>query len=149
MRHTTSIAFSALLISLLTFSTSLAQKTGTIVCKVFDFEEAAGNLEITLYDKEKGFPEDLEYSVETKVVKVKNKDVVVVEFPNLPFGTYSIAGHHDANANGEMDYNWIGIPKEGYCFSNDVKPVLSAPSFKDTKFELSQEKRVVYIHMQN
>lgn len=138
-----------LFICLLAFSFSQAQQTGTIVAKVFGFESAEGNLEITLYNKEKGFPEELEYSVETKVVKVKSKDVVVVEFTNLPMGDYALAGHHDANANGEMDYNWIGIPKEGYCFSNDAKPVLSPPSYKSAMFDLKTAKHTVYINMQN
>ena len=128
---------------------SLSAQKGSIVCKVMDFESGDGNLEITLYDKEKGFPEELEYSVNTKNVKVNGRDVVVIRWDNLPMGTYAIAGHHDANSNGEMDYNWIGMPKEGYCFSRDAKPVLSAPSFDDTKFKLDKELVTVYIHMQN
>ena len=143
------ISVPLLFICLFAFSFSHAQQKGTIVAKVFGFESAEGNLEITLYNTEKGFPEELEYSVETKVVEVKSKDVVVVKFSDLPMGDYAIAGHHDANGNGEMDYNWIGIPKEGYCFSNDVKPVLSAPSYKSAMFDLKSEKHTVYIHMQN
>lgn len=36
--------------------------------------------------------------------------------------------------NGKMDTNWIGIPKEGYGFSNDAKASFSAPSSSDAAF---------------
>jgi uncharacterized protein (DUF2141 family) len=36
--------------------------------------------------------------------------------------------------NGTLDTNWLGVPKEGYGFSNDVKTVRSAPSFSDASF---------------
>jgi uncharacterized protein (DUF2141 family) len=36
--------------------------------------------------------------------------------------------------NGKLDTNWLGIPKEGYGFSNDAKALLSAPSFSAASF---------------
>jgi uncharacterized protein (DUF2141 family) len=30
--------------------------------------------------------------------------------------------------------NWLGVPKEGYGFSNDAKAVVSAPSFSAASF---------------
>lgn len=41
---------------------------------------------------------------------------------------------HDENTNGKLDTNWIGIPAEGYGFSNDAKALLGAPSFSDASF---------------
>jgi uncharacterized protein (DUF2141 family) len=35
----------------------------------------------------------------------------------------------DANANGDLDLGPLG-PKEGYGFSNNVRPILSAPSLQ-------------------
>ncbi|MEO8653312.1 MAG: DUF2141 domain-containing protein [Ramlibacter sp.] len=31
--------------------------------------------------------------------------------------------------NGKLDANWIGVPAEGYGFSNDATGVLGSPSF--------------------
>jgi uncharacterized protein (DUF2141 family) len=36
--------------------------------------------------------------------------------------------------NGELDTNWLGLPKEGYGFSNDAKTLLGAPSFSAASF---------------
>lgn len=123
-------------------------QTGTIIAKVLAFRNSNGNIQLTLYNQEEGFPKDLETSVGTKMIKLTNRDVAEVRFSNLPYGTYAIAGLHDENYNEDMDYNWIGMPKEGYCFSNDAKPVLSPPSYSSTKFTLNQKQKIVYITMQ-
>ncbi|MGO9992533.1 MAG: DUF2141 domain-containing protein [Steroidobacteraceae bacterium] len=36
--------------------------------------------------------------------------------------------------NGKLDTSWLGIPKEGYGFSNDAKVLFRAPSFADASF---------------
>ena len=43
-------------------------------------------------------------------------------------GRYAVVMFHDANANGQLDLGPFG-PKEGYGFSNNVRPFLSAPVF--------------------
>lgn len=49
-------------------------------------------------------------------------------------GDYALFVYHDANGNNDIDTGLLGIPKEGYAFSNNVRPKLSAPSFKSTHF---------------
>ena len=39
---------------------------------------------------------------------------------DLPDGRYAIKLYHDANANGKLDSNRLGIPTEGYGFSNNA-----------------------------
>jgi uncharacterized protein (DUF2141 family) len=46
---------------------------------------------------------------------------------------------HDSNSNQKLDTNWIGIPKEGYGFSNNAKATLGPPSFDQVKFNLKGE----------
>ena len=36
--------------------------------------------------------------------------------------------------NGRLDINWLGIPTEGYGFSNDAKAMLGPPSFSAAGF---------------
>jgi len=54
-------------------------------------------------------------------------------FENIPYGEYAIKVFHDANTNGELDTNFIGIPKESYGFSNNVR-VFGMPSYEEAKF---------------
>jgi len=39
---------------------------------------------------------------------------------DLPSGRYALRLFHDSNGNGELDRNVLGIPREGYGFSNDA-----------------------------
>jgi len=55
----------------------------------------------------------------------------------LPHGEYAIAIFVDANGNGKMDKNFLGIPKEQYGFSNNVMGRMAAPSFEQAKFEVT------------
>src|SRR6185437_944374 len=51
-------------------------------------------------------------------------------FAELPPGRYAVIVVHDENDNGRLDKNAIGMPTEGYGFSNDAHGFLgSAPSF--------------------
>jgi uncharacterized protein (DUF2141 family) len=54
-----------------------------------------------------------------------------VEFPDLPPGRYAVIVFHDENDNGLLDKNGLGIPIEGYGFSNNATGFFSAPSFDD------------------
>lgn len=55
-----------------------------------------------------------------------------VDFDIEP-GTYAITLLDDENANGKIDKNFIGIPKEGFGFANFYMSALSKPSFDDFK----------------
>ncbi len=52
-----------------------------------------------------------------------------ITFRQLPPGRYAIIAFHDENDNGLLDANALGVPMEGYGFSNNAQGFLSAPSF--------------------
>ena len=56
------------------------------------------------------------------------------DFVDIPRGTYALAVVHDEDMNGNLDINWLGIPTEGYGFSNDVKARFGPPSFSAASF---------------
>jgi len=56
-------------------------------------------------------------------------------FSNLPAGTYAVKVMHDENGNGKLDANFMGMPTEGYGFSNNPT-VLRKPTFDEAKFDL-------------
>lgn len=57
-------------------------------------------------------------------------------FKDLPEGEYAFVILHDANANGKMDSNVLGIPTEDYAFSNNAMGRMGPPSFEAAKFVL-------------
>jgi uncharacterized protein (DUF2141 family) len=51
-------------------------------------------------------------------------------------GRYAVVMFHDANANGVLDLGPLG-PKEGYGFSNNLRPIISAPSLASALFPVA------------
>ena len=66
---------------------------------------------------------------------------------DLPYGELAFAVYHDENNSGEIDKNLIGIPKERYAFSNNIKPTFKAPSFEDCKFNYDKNTDVIRISL--
>jgi len=67
---------------------------------------------------------------------------------DLPPGTYAAAAYQDENDNGKFDRNFIGIPLEGYAFSNGARPFLfTAPSFATASFTLPPEGAAIHMRM--
>ncbi len=55
---------------------------------------------------------------------------VTVVLKNLPAGPLALSLYHDANANGQLDMNPMGIPTEPYGFSNNVMGNYGPPTFE-------------------
>jgi uncharacterized protein (DUF2141 family) len=71
------------------------------------------------------------------------KGEVQLVFENIPPGEYAISVMHDVNNNGELDKNAMGIPKEGFGFSNDAAGTFGPPGFDKAKFILPREGELV------
>jgi len=65
---------------------------------------------------------------------VDSKCAIIIK--NLTPGKYAFKYFHDENKNNILDLNWIGIPKEGFGFSNNAKGTFGPPSFEKTIFEV-------------
>jgi uncharacterized protein (DUF2141 family) len=61
---------------------------------------------------------------------------VQAEFQNVPPGTYAISIIHDENGDEELNTNLLGMPKEGFGFSNDAMNTFGPPDFKKASFTM-------------
>jgi uncharacterized protein (DUF2141 family) len=77
-----------------------------------------------------------EETVMDKTSEIKNNTCTIV-FNDLKDGSYAIRYFHDENSSGELDTNFIGIPKEGFGFSNDAFGKFGPKKFKEWLFEVS------------
>ena len=66
-----------------------------------------------------------------------------ISFDSIFPGKYAIQFFHDENENQKMDFNLIGIPKEKFGSSNDVKPILGPPKFEKMLFEIYEDKKII------
>ena len=63
------------------------------------------------------------------VFRLAEPEGVRVVFVDLPAGDYAVAVFHDADGDGELGTNILGIPNEGYGFSNGARGLIGPPSF--------------------
>lgn len=105
-----------------------------LAVKVKGLRNDRGNVAVALFDSAKAFP-DQARAVTGKVVAPSKGEALVI-FEGLSPGLYAVAVLHDENANGKMDFNLIGIPTEGYGFSNDASAPFGPPSFEAAAFRL-------------
>ena len=54
---------------------------------------------------------------------------------------------YDRNGNGELDTNFIGIPKEPIALSNNATGKFGPPKYEDAVFTLGLEPRVQEIRI--
>lgn len=65
----------------------------------------------------------------------------------LPPGAYAVAVYHDENGNRAFDRTMLGVPREGYGFSNDAPASNGLPSFASVRFRLPAAGRTINVHM--
>ena len=101
---------------------------------ILNIRNSTGTVACALFESPDGFPiEFLHYATNIMVIKIRDAQARC-DFLDIPPGTYALGVVHDENMNGKLDTKWLGIPKEGYGFSNDAKAFLSAPSFSAAGF---------------
>jgi uncharacterized protein (DUF2141 family) len=126
----TTTALLALLVS-----TACAQ-TGTITVKVTKVNvKKGGNVKIGIYVA-KGFPV-VGKEAHGRDVKVTEETATYV-FKDIPIGKYAIAAFQDENADGELNTNLFGVPKEPYGFSMNKFGKFGPPKFKNVSFDVKE-----------
>jgi len=101
-----------------------------LTVKITDIEQGKGHVLVALYQGDENYKTDK--NSKASKVKAENKEETVV-FKDLADGEYAIKMYQDENDNDQLDFNMMGIPKEGYGFSNNVG-MFGAPEYKEAKF---------------
>jgi uncharacterized protein (DUF2141 family) len=89
-----------------------------------------------IFNAPDGYPEAHERAHKAAHVPILS-GTAVCEFKNLVAGEYAAIVIHDENSNGVLDKNFLGIPREGYGASNNVRPAMSAPGYKESAFKVT------------
>lgn len=111
-----------------------------LTVKIKDVQNANGTILMALHDGADGFPKS------RKPVAVISLDAKIGEvlavFPDLDAGAYAISLYHDENGNKELDTNFLGVPTEGYAFTNNAKGAFGPPSFENAAIKIEEENLI-------
>jgi uncharacterized protein (DUF2141 family) len=110
------------------------QVASVLHVRVVNLRNSTGQVICTLFNSPMAFPTDSTRALAQIAVPIKD-NAALCSFGGLAPGKYALVAFHDENSNGKFDRNWFGLPKEGYTFSNNVRPVFSPPSFKAAAFD--------------
>jgi uncharacterized protein (DUF2141 family) len=118
-----------------------------IIAVITGLRNDNGKILLSLYDGPGRWPED-GGGVLTCQPRIANRRATCRLSPAVPGTTYAIGFAHDENDNGHVDFGVLGIPTEGYGFSNNARPRLSAPSFRRCQFTFAGGSHTVTMHAQ-
>ncbi len=123
-----------------------AALAATVACAAaFAFEAAAADLEVrieglrsadgdvrvALHRQLSGSEAIDEAVVVGAIMRPATSGTVRVIFADVTPGAYVVAAFHDADGDGELAQNFVGMPTEGYGFSNGAVGFMGPPSFED------------------
>ncbi len=118
----------------------------TLNVQVDGFKNVAGAAGIAVWNAALGFPEEIEHAVATTYVTIQD-GTAVARFDQLPPGRYAVTVYPDKNDNRRFDKNWLGMPREDWGVSNNVRPRLRAPRFAEAMLDLAVGRHLVEIRV--
>ena len=105
-----------------------------LVINVTELENSNGNVNVALYNVEVDFNNPPTPFREITIQA--NSPITTITISDLPPGEWAFAVYHDENSNLEIDQNFLGIPQEGFAFSNNAFGSFAPPSWEQSKFEI-------------
>jgi len=120
----------------------LAQ-AGELTVSITNIRTDKGTLLVSVTSTEAGWNNQEKPAAATRLAAT-GKDAVV-RF-TLPAGSYAVQVMHDENDNGKLDSNFMGIPAEGYGFSNNPK-VMRKAYFSEAKFDVGDAPSSIVINL--
>jgi uncharacterized protein (DUF2141 family) len=116
-----------------------------VVVRVTGLRSDSGSVRCSLYDDADGFPEGQKHVVgRARAVPSGKAATCTIAAPGRG-KRYAVVIHHDENDDGKFQRSSLGMPLEGYGFSNNVRPVLAAPSFEACAFSFKSGEHAIGI----
>jgi uncharacterized protein (DUF2141 family) len=103
-------------------------------------------IKIAMYRKEDKFPDEKGY-YKAFICNPDKTGESSFAISNIEAGEYAFALYQDENRNGKLDTNIFGYPKEPFCFSNNIKPLFSAPAFLNCKILVNEPNQDINVSL--
>lgn len=117
----------------------------TVNITINNIKESTGNLRIAVYAGKENYQKNALIDTSFVAGAQNSKTIKLL----LPKGEYAIGVFHDLNDNEELDKNFMGIPTEGFGFSNKSMGTFGPPSYEDTKFKVDKNATSVEVNLKH
>ncbi|MBS1508890.1 MAG: DUF2141 domain-containing protein [Bacteroidetes bacterium] len=122
----------------LLFAAAISSQTHAQVIlsvEITDLKSDNGKVMLELFDA-------THKTVGSKAMHIKDKKATMM-FENLKPGKYAARFFHDENNNDKLDTNFLGIPNEGYGFSNNAYGTFGPKPFEEWLVDVSKDTKIV------
>ena len=124
---------------LLLFFTGTAVTGQNVEVKITGIRSAKGQIAIGIFLDDETFQKEKQYLSKKFEKSTLVKGEMNVRFSLEP-GTYGLSLLDDENSDGKMKYNFLGIPKEGFGFSDYYHTGFKMPKFKSFSFSIDKDQ---------
>ena len=106
-----------------------------LVVRIEGLRSADGDIRVAVHRRAAGvdFPDS---AGTVKAAMRPAGETGALVFAGLPPGDYAIAAFHDEDRDGDLNTNLLGMPTEGYGFSNDARGMFGPPGFDAAAFTI-------------
>lgn len=117
---------------------------GDLTVTISDIRDAKGSLMVALVNSDAAWNNESAPVAAKSIPAVQGE--VKVQFKDLAPGTYAVQVMHDENGNQKLDTNFVGIPVEGYGFSNNPN-VMRRANYDEARFEVGAEAASITVRL--
>ncbi|MEO6075173.1 MAG: DUF2141 domain-containing protein [Dokdonella sp.] len=125
-------------------ATSSTTQAADLIVNVTGVREHKGVLSLAVYDSAAAWDGDGKTVAADR--KTPDADQVRFRFTDLPAGKVAVMAMHDENGNGKLDSNFMGMPTEGYGFSNNPK-VMRKAHFDEAAVEVGETPTTITLKL--
>jgi uncharacterized protein (DUF2141 family) len=129
-----------------TFGQAQAPAENVIHVEISGLRSDKGQVLCALFSSAEAFPKKADKAVVRLTAKIAEQQATC-DFTGVAPATYAVSVVHDENANGKLDTNFIGMPREGVGASNDAKGHMGPPKFSAASFQYSAGRLDLKIHV--
>lgn len=110
-----------------------------LTVRIEGVRSADGDIRVALHRRADGvdFPDSAGIVKAAMRPAAKGGDFLLA---GLPPGDYAVAAFHDEDRDGDLNTNLLGMPTEGYGFSNEARGIFGPPGFDAAAFTIKADE---------
>lgn len=138
--------FFATLLSLVFADSARADLKGNLIVEADSLNNQKGEVCFKLFSGSRGFPNGNESAIKRQCVKIASNSLIIT-LNNIPSGSYAVSVFHDLNGDRKLNRNSLGMPTEGYGFSNNPIVSRGVPDYGECVFLVAGSNTSIKINM--
>lgn len=131
-----------LTVTIVLFAAQMHAQNGKLIVRFENLKSNDRKVMASLFEGKENFTK--KESTRKVTLSIEN-NTAVWDLDSLPEGKYIIIAYHDENGNEKIDLGIMGIPAEGYVFSNNTVSEMGPPNPDEMLFEVKSNETTIQV----